>query len=87
MVQVPFLNGERFRRTRKIVLVPRPKTHLLLPPAMLQTNLESLAEVELALTLAEEVVVVAQSVAEEGEVVELRSHIQTVLTTRKTSLI
>lgn len=54
---------------------------------MLQTNLESLAEVELALTLAEEVVVVAQSVAEEGEVVELRSHIQTVLTTRKTSLI
>ncbi len=87
MVQVPFLNGERFRRPRKTGLVPRLKTHRLLLPAMLRTTLESLAEVELALTLAEEVVVVAQSVAEEGEVVELRSHIQMVLTTRKTSLI
>ncbi len=52
----------------------------------LQTNLELLAEVGLALILVEVVVVVAQSVAEEGEVGELLLHTQMVLTTRKTSL-
>jgi hypothetical protein len=78
LVQVRSHNGERFRRPRRIDLDPRPQMlrsqHLATP----QTRAGSHAAVELALTVAEEVVVVAQTEAEVDEVAEHPSRTQMV---------
>lgn len=72
--QARFHNGGRFRRQRRIDLVPRPRMPPSLHSAMQPTRPEPRAAVELALTVAEEAVAVAQIEAEEEKLAEHRSH-------------
>ena len=85
MMQVRSHNGERFRKARRIDLDQRPRTIHQFHSAILPINLDHRAAVELDLTAAEEVVVVAQIVAEVERVVELRSHTPMVHTRRTSS--
>lgn len=74
--QVQSHNGARFQRPRRTDLVPRPRKLQSLHSAMQAIKPEPRAAVELALTMAEEAVVVAQIEAEVEKLAGHRSHIQ-----------
>jgi hypothetical protein len=78
LVQVRSHNGERFRRPRRIDPDLRPRMLRLQHLATPQTRAGSHAAVELALTVQEEAVVVAQTEAEVDEVAEHPSRTQMV---------
>lgn len=76
LAQVLFHNGVKFRRPRRTDQSSRSRTLPLLLSAIHRIILGSHAAVGLALTVAEEAVVVVQKEAEVDEVVEHRPHTQ-----------